>query len=70
MRSSLPKLPEHRLRLLMRLMVEVQNAVTEMAVEEGEAVLGVASEASRMFILYFNTLIAAGAESDENDSPA
>ena len=56
MRTTLPAWPDHPLRPIMRLMIELQNAATEMIVEEGDAVPGVASEAARMFILYFNDL--------------
>ena len=58
MQQSLPGWTEARLRPIMRLMIELQNAATEMVIEEGDDLTLVAAEAARMFILYFNSLRA------------
>ncbi len=56
MQPNLPGIPEERLRLVMRLMVELKYAATEMVIEEGDDLLDVTSESARMFYLYFKRL--------------
>lgn len=58
-RSSLPHLPDERLRTLMRLVIELFNATIEMVVEEGDEMGHATRDTARMLFLYLDNLAVA-----------